>query len=127
MARNRILIVLLVTACAIILLIGLVETSQRRNGAGQVVDGARSFVQKSTTNPLETAAPRGARPATIETPQEIVANKLSQFGRLRRDTTTAFAAKYGIDVDPQITEFYQAIESGDWDAIARTEESLFKR
>jgi hypothetical protein len=49
--------------------------------------------------------------------EEIVATKLNQFSRNRREVFHAMAKRYGIEVPSDVERFFEAAESGKWDEI----------
>lgn len=51
------------------------------------------------------------------TPEEIVASKVLQFGRSRREIVRSIARRTGKPIPREVEEFFDAIESGDWDRI----------
>lgn len=50
--------------------------------------------------------------------EEIVAAKLTQFSRSRRELAHALARRHGIAVPDEVERFFDAVESGDWDRIS---------
>ncbi len=64
------------------------------------------------------------RPSTSATageltksPEEIVAEKVRQFGRKRYELARTIAKRSGQEVPPEIEAFFNAIEEGNWDEI----------
>jgi tetratricopeptide (TPR) repeat protein len=79
----------------------------------------------------ETAA-AGVRKRRISsrsapTAAEIVARKVSEFGRNRRGITEAMARRYSVTVPPDVQRFFDAVEAGDWDAIEAAYQALLAR
>ena len=60
---------------------------------------------------------RISRPATQPTAGEIVANKLAQFGRSRREIVRAIARRSNRDVPAEVERFFDALETGRWEEI----------
>jgi hypothetical protein len=58
---------------------------------------------------------RARRTATPATAEEIVASKVSQFGRDRRGIVHAMARHHGVDVPADVEQFFDAIEANDWE------------
>jgi hypothetical protein len=56
-------------------------------------------------------------------PEQIVAKKLSQFARSRREFAKELARKHNVQMPPEVERFFAAVESGNWDAI----EAAFKK
>src|SRR5262249_23223226 len=50
-------------------------------------------------------------------PAEIVAGKVTQFGRSRRAIAHALADKYKTQVPPEAEQFFDAVEAGRWEDI----------
>lgn len=61
--------------------------------------------------------PRIVSSAPSPKAEEIVANKLAQFARSRRELAHALARRRGIAVPDEVERFFTAVESGNWDAI----------
>ena len=61
------------------------------------------------------------RSATVSVPaktaEEIVAEKVSQFGRNRHEIVRAIGRRMSRDVPPEIEKFFDAVEAGNWDEI----------
>ena len=62
--------------------------------------------------PVASAAAESARSA-----EQIVAEKVRQFGRKRHELARAIARRSNRDVPPEIEAFFDAIEVGNWDEI----------
>ena len=60
---------------------------------------------------------RSARPA--ETAEEIVAQKVRQFGQNRRAIADRIAQRHNRVLPPEIEAFFDAIENGNWEEIDR--------
>ena len=67
--------------------------------------------------------------ATGPTPtaEEIVARKVVQFGRSRREMVRAAGRRLQKEVPPEIEAFFDAVESGDWEEIDRRWGAMAKR
>jgi hypothetical protein len=76
---------------------------------------------------LPVSGPRTPLPKHIShaalNPEQIVAAKLTQFARSRREFAVALARRHNVDVAPEVEEFFAAVESGNWDEI----EAAFKK
>lgn len=64
------------------------------------------------------ARPRIVSSAPNPKAEEIVAAKLAQFARSRRELALALARRHGIAVPDEVERFFAAVESGDWDRIS---------
>jgi hypothetical protein len=60
--------------------------------------------------------PRGGAVAAF-TAEEVVAGKLMQFGRSRREFARLLAERHKVQVPADVERFFQAVETGNWDAI----------
>jgi hypothetical protein len=79
-----------------------------------------SSVSAPVGSPRTRLRPVSGTRSTFEpahTAEEIVAGKVSQFGRSRRDIVGAIGRRLGKEVPPYIEKFFDAVESGDWERI----------
>jgi tetratricopeptide (TPR) repeat protein len=60
------------------------------------------------------------------TAKEIVAAKLAQFARSRREIVLALARRHNVDVPDDVERFFDAVEAGDWNEI-KSRFDAFKR
>jgi hypothetical protein len=68
--------------------------------------------------------PLGRSAQTAElTPEQIVAQKLTQFARSRPEYALALARRHNVQMPPEVEQFFAAVETGNWDAI----EAAFKK
>jgi hypothetical protein len=123
----------LVTMCALTLLVGFL--SARRHGDDS---GAARIVRDPTLPRLTRDSAmiepvrrqtRFDRPAPLPAPtaEEIVAAKLAQFGRNRRELSRAIARRSQKEPPPEVEKFFDAIESGRWEEIKAQWDALAKR
>jgi len=70
-----------------------------------------------------TTVPRASEP----TAEEIVAGKVIQFGRSRREIVRSIARRTQKPIPAEVEEFFDAIESGDWERIHALGKWLGKR
>lgn len=61
--------------------------------------------------------PRVVRPGPRETAAEIVARKLSQFGKSRRGLAMELAKRHHMEMPDDVQKFFDAVEGGNWDEI----------
>jgi len=66
--------------------------------------GARLSHSRSNSEPARTA-------------EEIVAGKLAQFARSRREIVHGLARRAKVQVPDEVERFFDAVEAGDWDEI----------
>lgn len=59
--------------------------------------------------------PSAERPAS-----EVVREKVAQFGRSRRELALKLASRKGVQMTPEIENFFAAVESGQWERIEQT-------
>jgi tetratricopeptide (TPR) repeat protein len=67
------------------------------------------------------------RSSTARTPEQLVAEKVVQFGRKRRELVHIIARRKNLEVPPEIEAFFDAIEAGNWDDIRTRWRSLANR
>lgn len=74
--------------------------------------------EDATTRPkvFRPMAMRGGS-ASAKTAEEIVADKVRQFGQNRRAIAERIAKRLNKDLPPEIDAFFKAIDKGDWDEI----------
>lgn len=111
-------------ACWITLLIVLLL---RRGGepSARLADSASSHIQTARTHSSEIGGPllrRASKGKAALAAEEIVAGKVKQFARSRREFVRALARRANKDVPSEVEQFFDALEAGNWDEI----EVLFK-
>lgn len=120
----------IVAGCVLLVLLAILLRREREElasdhvspaSAGQVIpaDSAGITVERMRRAP-STA---GVTP----TAQEIVARKVAQFGRNRRELIRAIAWRTGKEIPLEVEKFFDAIEAGDWEQIDALGKSLSKR
>jgi tetratricopeptide (TPR) repeat protein len=128
MERRWTIRALIVIGAILILFYAIRETAERRRGAGNVARQERQFLRDSAAEADELRNGRGLHaPDAPETQAQNVARRLSEFGSQRRVLTYQLAAKYGIEIDPEVAEFYAAVEAGDWNKMTNKFDSVWKR
>lgn len=55
--------------------------------------------------------------APVKTAEEIVAEKVRQFGQSRRAIAERIAKRKNMELPPEIEAFFKAVDKGDWDEI----------
>jgi hypothetical protein len=83
-------------------------------GSPGTSSGERSHLPRTHSGPTASA-------------EEIVATKLSQFGRNRRDVMRGMAKRFNVEVRPDVERFFDAVESGKWEEIQSLFDSLSKQ
>ena len=71
----------------------------------------------------------GRRPSVKpgQTAEEIVASKVRQFGRNRREIIRKIARRTGKEIPAEVEQFFDAIEAGDWERIDALGKALSKK
>jgi hypothetical protein len=80
-----------------------------------------SHAENSSNKGIRIHRTQGVETATAE---EIVAAKLSQFSRNRRDVLRGMAKRYGLDIPSEAQRFFDAAEAGRWDEMQTLFQSL---
>ncbi len=81
------------------------------------------------TTPSRPEVRTNARPRIVSSApnpkaEEIVAAKLAQFARSRRELAHALARRRNVTVPDEVERFFAAVESGHWDTIAAAFQTL---
>ena len=93
---------------------------QRRATREPAATGPADTVALNWVHPAIGRARRFAQSSSLATApmeEEVVASKLSQSGRLRREFAHALARRHGVEVSDDVERFFAAVESGNWDDI----------
>jgi len=105
-------------ACTLLLIVGLLIRRHRNDPGSQEVAVAS---KSATPDHRETGdSPRKfvIRAHHADTPQltaeEIVAGKVTQFGRKRRELVHTIARRSQKEIPPEVEKFFDAVESGNW-------------
>jgi hypothetical protein len=97
----------------------------KEDGTGSAAKLATTQVSADGKRASSLRQGLGSGPAL--TAEQIVAGKLSQFGRSRHDIVHAISRRSGKDVPPEIEAFFDAVEEGNWDQIHTLWQALAKR
>jgi len=123
-----------VGAALLLLLLGLILSGPPRS----TFDSPRNripvgSVEPSTYSKNSTRPPPSPRwrnsassPTNPQTAEEIVATKVSLFGKKRRELVHAMARKFNIDVPSDVERFFAAVESGRWEEIDAAHAALLE-
>jgi hypothetical protein len=60
-------------------------------------------------------------------PEQVVARKVIQFGRKRRDLIHSIARRTQKPIPPEVEKFFDAVEAGDWNEIEKVWQEMAKR
>jgi hypothetical protein len=110
---------------ALVVLIALLVVWRIREPAQPHLTVAAASMASNNGAPVySTAVATGRRsllhilpPTESATAEEIVAAKLKQFARSRRDIMRAMARQKNVTVPDAVERFFEAVESGDWTEI----------
>lgn len=116
----------------IVVLILVVTVIWRRDKKHEKLDTVTTDTPNASRSPeagqrsKSTAPWRAQRAATIPgaTAEEIVATKLKRFAQSRREVMRAMAREKNVIVPALVDEFFDAVESGDWERIKATFETI---
>lgn len=90
------------------------QLAANANGSSGTSSGERARLHHTRSGPSASA-------------EEIVATKLSQFGRNRRDVMRGMAKRFNVEVRPDVERFFDAVERGKWDEIEAAFQPLFEQ
>jgi tetratricopeptide (TPR) repeat protein len=124
--KSRRPLIIFGSGCLLVLFLALLLPRHRRAPAT-----ADTFSPASNAAPNEssTALARSTRvfrraaispDAPAPKAEEIVAHKMVQFGRNRRDLVHALAKRFNVTVPGDVDRFFQAVEGGRWEEIEST-------
>ena len=112
--------------CVLIVLIGLLLPRPGANSS--------AFDLANVPRPGDKSNSSGHRPGRTsrhyaaggpaQSAEEIVARKLTQFGKSRRDLVHAIAKHFKMDVPDEVERFFDAVERGRWEEIDAAHEAL---
>ena len=115
--------------CLAVVLLGILLPRGDHSKSGQ---SATNQLGANVTGSVGTSS--GERPHLRNThsgptasAEEIVATKLSQFGRNRRAVMRGMAKRFNVEVRPDVERFFDAVEAGKWEEIQPLFESLSKQ
>jgi tetratricopeptide (TPR) repeat protein len=72
----------------------------------------------------EPSSHRRATPDNSQTAQEIVANKVIKFGKIRRELVHKMAKHFNVEVPDEVERFFAAVEGGRWEEIDAAHRAL---
>src|SRR5262245_20800747 len=132
-SRARTVFLGLAGAALFLLLIGMILIGPSRS----TFDAPRNRLSSDTLEPsthskssTREKSPRWKRSAssatTSQTAEEIVATKVSQFGKKRRELVHAMARKFNVEVPGDVERFFAAVENGRWEEIDAAHEALLE-
>lgn len=112
--------IIVVTGTLLVLFLALRHGTQGEKDEAIPAPGREAPVDSDTGVVPKARLFSGRRAGTFPVPEEIaaeqvVSNKLAQFARSRRAVAEAMAQKAGVEVTPEIKQFFDAVEAGNWD------------
>jgi tetratricopeptide (TPR) repeat protein len=114
------LILGLALACLLAIIIGIfrpgLATKSARNSTNQTEAGSQNNSQANFSRSQTLSKPVSNREPTAE---ETVASLVTQVGRSRREIALAMGRREKAMPPPEVTQFFDAIEKGDWNEIER--------
>ena len=121
---------LLMAACGLVVLIAIFRSPHRQDSlpaAGPAsAAGSRETWVHSTTGRARSSS-HSSRPSPAPTAEEVVAAKVVQFGRNRREIAQAIGRRANRAVPPEVEKFFDAVEAGQWEEIKTEFDALAKR
>ncbi|HEX4647147.1 MAG TPA: hypothetical protein VH598_16205, partial [Verrucomicrobiae bacterium] len=121
---------LLMAGCVVALLIALF-LPRRPKDSSSATDPAGKTARAGETGVVPGRRAGGLarrfRSSPPPSAEEIVAGKVSQFGRSRRDLARAIARRANKEVPAEVEKFFDAVESGRWEDIKTQWDELAKR
>jgi tetratricopeptide (TPR) repeat protein len=109
---------LVVIACVLVLIVGLLSPTQKEMPPGPAASTA--------TNACDDSQRAGSLPGLPESqlarktgdaprPEEIVGRRLKQFSSRQRALVHKLAELHHLDVPPDVDRFFDALDAGDWE------------
>jgi tetratricopeptide (TPR) repeat protein len=111
---------LLVAAFLAVALVGLLSRRDRGNAnqSAPSGNGVPSIASTDSRNVSRRAPLRRENGSNaVATAEEIVANKVIQFGQRRRALVHDLAKHFNLEVPDEVERFFKAVESGNWEEI----------
>ena len=121
---------LILIGCVLMLLLGLLRSPHRDEPVSNATSADTTTTEASA---VSTGAertrwlPRRTGTAPTLTAEEIVAGKLLQFTRSRRELARLMAKRKGAAMPDEVERFFDALESGKWEEIERQWKVLSKK
>jgi tetratricopeptide (TPR) repeat protein len=124
---------LLVAGCGFVLLMAIlwprlkpeVADSVNTNASSSAAAASPSNSRRGTRS--RSAGPRRDYAGTALPAEQVVSNKVSQFGRNRLEIARAMAKRFNVEVPAEVERFFAAVEAGHWKEIQASFESLNKQ
>ncbi len=111
--------------CLIVLLLMLLVLRPKHSRNSASVTGPR--VSTATNSTQHEPGTGWAKHPPARSAEEIVANKVREFGKNRRAVVQRLSAHHKKDIPLEVEKFFDAMERGDWAEIDRLFQSMAKR
>src|SRR5687767_8540235 len=109
---------LVVAGCLLVVLLALLWRRERDKPATHQASTTRSEqATRAVSADLGRERAHTSPPIAARTAEEIVAGKVVQFGRNRREIIRAISWRTGKEIPPEVEKFFDAIEAGDWEQV----------
>jgi hypothetical protein len=121
---------LLLASALVVIFIGIIRSLHHHDSISPVpTEDAARRDRAADWSRVQQAFPGQHRSnsTTTATTEEIVASKVSQFARSRRELVRAIGRRLKKEVPPEVDRFFDAIESGQWDEIKARWDPLARR
>ncbi len=118
---------LLAAACLAVILIALLLRREENRASGQPASTAAPGALNAAGSRSEAEAGgwhRRPSSGPAPTAEEIVADKLSEFARNRREIVRAMARRSHLELPAEVERFFDAVEAGRWDELDALGKSL---
>src|ERR1043166_9229346 len=121
-----------ILAGSFLLLILLAIFAPRKNSSADSASSANASNTPGAGAEFDGGDRRRARvlkPGSVEpaqTAEEIVTQKVVQFGRNRRELAQRLAKRFKVPVSPDVERFFAALESGRWEEIDAAHKALLE-
>ena len=126
------LVLSLLAVAAIVILMGVFLRRAPKDDAETAEDRAANRMTATATGNRSSSKARESSLRshrdgdTGQTAQEIVANKVIQFSKHRRELVHAMAKHHKANVPDEVERFFEAVESGNWEAIDAAHKALLQ-
>jgi hypothetical protein len=108
-------------SCALLIIIGFLFPRQRHEPVSQEAPASEKSASPEQPTSISSGDSRHrfvTRPHRAEAPQltaeKIVAGKVTQFGRKRRELVHTIARRSQKEIPAEVEKFFDAVESGNW-------------
>src|SRR2546430_11357290 len=114
-------------ACVVVVLVAFLVPRPGANSPASSTSSkpGSSSVTASSSAERSARAPRHYWTSGVaSSAEEIVARKLAQFGKSRRELVHAIAKHFKLDVPTDVERFFAAVEGGNWEEIDAAHNAL---